>query len=82
MIDNRTRTAGVGRDDGRAGGERLDRDHGRAFVRRRQQEGVERDWVIKWDRFESLAVYSILEPEWRAQPKSERAEAIGRGESR
>jgi len=31
-----------------------------------QQEGVERDWVIKWDRFESLAVYSILEPEWRA----------------
>ena len=31
-----------------------------------QQEGVERDWAIKWDRFESLAVYSILEPEWRA----------------
>lgn len=30
-----------------------------------QQEGVERDWAIKWDRFESLAVYSILEPEWR-----------------
>jgi RimJ/RimL family protein N-acetyltransferase len=29
------------------------------------KEGVERDWVIKWDRFESLAVYSILEPEWR-----------------
>lgn len=29
-------------------------------------EGVERDWAIKWDRFESLAVYSILEPEWRA----------------
>lgn len=31
-----------------------------------QQEGVERDWAIKWDRFESLVVYSILEPEWRA----------------
>jgi RimJ/RimL family protein N-acetyltransferase len=31
-----------------------------------QQEGVERDWAIKWDRFETLALYSILEPEWRA----------------
>ncbi|PYO04474.1 MAG: GNAT family N-acetyltransferase [Gemmatimonadetes bacterium] len=31
-----------------------------------QPEGVERDWVIKWDRYESLARYSILEPEWRA----------------
>jgi ribosomal-protein-alanine N-acetyltransferase len=31
-----------------------------------QQEGVERDWAIKWDRFESLAVYSILEHEWKA----------------
>ena len=31
-----------------------------------QQEGVERDWAIKWNRFESLAVYSILEPEWKA----------------
>lgn len=30
-----------------------------------QKEGVERDWAIKWDRFESLALYSILEPEWR-----------------
>lgn len=29
-------------------------------------EGVERDWAMKGDRFESLAVYSILEPEWRA----------------
>jgi ribosomal-protein-alanine N-acetyltransferase len=29
-------------------------------------EGVERDWAIKWDRFETLAVYSILEPEWKA----------------
>jgi RimJ/RimL family protein N-acetyltransferase len=35
-----------------------------------QQEGVERDYVIKWDRHESLAVYSILEPEWRAQRAS------------
>ena len=34
-----------------------------------RQEGVERDHVIKRDRFESLAVYSILEPEWRAQHK-------------
>jgi ribosomal-protein-alanine N-acetyltransferase len=32
-----------------------------------QQEGVERDWAIKWDRYESLVVYSILEPEWRAR---------------
>jgi len=31
-----------------------------------QHEGVERDWAIKWDRFETVAVYSILEPEWRA----------------
>jgi ribosomal-protein-alanine N-acetyltransferase len=31
-----------------------------------QQEGVERDWAMKGDCFESLAVYSILEPEWRA----------------
>jgi ribosomal-protein-alanine N-acetyltransferase len=30
-----------------------------------QPEGIERDWAIKWDRFETLAVYSILEPEWR-----------------
>jgi len=29
-------------------------------------EGIERDWAFKWDRFETLAVYSILEPEWRA----------------
>jgi ribosomal-protein-alanine N-acetyltransferase len=32
-----------------------------------KQEGIERDLVLKWDRFESLALYSILEPEWRAQ---------------
>lgn len=31
-----------------------------------RKEGVERDWAIKWDRFETLALYSILEPEWRA----------------
>ena len=31
-----------------------------------RHEGIERDWAIKWDRFESLALYSILEPEWRA----------------
>jgi RimJ/RimL family protein N-acetyltransferase len=31
-----------------------------------QPEGVERDWAVKDDRFESLAVYSILEHEWRA----------------
>jgi len=32
-----------------------------------KQEGIERDLVLKWDRFESLALYSILETEWRAQ---------------
>ena len=37
-----------------------------------QQEGVERDWALKWDRYESLAVYSILETEWRAAQKSRR----------
>jgi [ribosomal protein S5]-alanine N-acetyltransferase len=31
-----------------------------------QQEGIERDWAIKWDRFENSVVYSILEAEWRA----------------
>ena len=31
-----------------------------------QKEGVERDFaVVKGDHYESLAVYSILEPEWR-----------------
>jgi ribosomal-protein-alanine N-acetyltransferase len=35
-----------------------------------QKEGQERDWAIKWDRFETLAVYSILEPEWRARRAS------------
>jgi ribosomal-protein-alanine N-acetyltransferase len=31
-----------------------------------QPEGVERDAAVKGDRYESLAVYSILEDEWRA----------------
>jgi RimJ/RimL family protein N-acetyltransferase len=31
-----------------------------------QPEGVERDAAIKWNRFEALAVYSLLEPEWRS----------------
>lgn len=31
-----------------------------------QPEGVERDRAMKGDRFESLALYSILEQEWRA----------------
>jgi RimJ/RimL family protein N-acetyltransferase len=31
-----------------------------------QHEGVERDWAVKGERYESLAVYSILEHEWRA----------------
>ena len=31
-----------------------------------QQEGVERDWAFKWDRYETVVLYSILEPEWRA----------------
>jgi RimJ/RimL family protein N-acetyltransferase len=54
----------------------LHRIEARHFVRNRasgrvmqklgmQHEGIERDWAIKWDRFETLAVYSILEPEWR-----------------
>jgi ribosomal-protein-alanine N-acetyltransferase len=32
-----------------------------------QHEGIKRDWAIKWDRYETLAVYSILEPDWRAR---------------
>jgi len=35
-----------------------------------QKEGQERDWAIKWDRFETLAVYSILESEWRVRRDS------------
>ena len=40
-----------------------------------KQEGVERDQVLKWDRFESLAVYSILEAEWRATRANSRAQS-------
>jgi [ribosomal protein S5]-alanine N-acetyltransferase len=29
-------------------------------------EGIERDWAVKGDHYESMALYSILEPEWRA----------------
>ena len=36
-----------------------------------RQEGIERDAVIKWGRHESIALYSILEPEWR-ESRSER----------
>jgi RimJ/RimL family protein N-acetyltransferase len=35
-----------------------------------QQEGVERDWAIKGTQYESMALYSILEPEWRAARRS------------
>lgn len=28
-------------------------------------EGIERDWALKGNQYESLAVYSILEEEWR-----------------
>ncbi|HEY4671539.1 MAG TPA: GNAT family N-acetyltransferase [Gemmatimonadaceae bacterium] len=40
-----------------------------------KQEGIERDLVMKWDHFESLALYSILEPEWRASRTTGRAES-------
>jgi RimJ/RimL family protein N-acetyltransferase len=36
-----------------------------------QYEGIERDWAVKGDRYESLAVYSILESEWRAAKERE-----------
>jgi len=36
-------------------------------------EGVERDWAVKGDGYESLAVYSILESEWRAGRRAETA---------
>jgi ribosomal-protein-alanine N-acetyltransferase len=46
---------------------------GRVMVKLGMQfEGVQRDWAVKLNRYESLAVYSILEDEWRA----------GRGERR
>jgi [ribosomal protein S5]-alanine N-acetyltransferase len=34
-----------------------------------QQEGIERDSAKKWDRYESLVRYAILEPEWSARGK-------------
>jgi len=34
-----------------------------------QHEGVERDWAMKWDRYETLARYAILEAEWTARKK-------------
>ena len=34
-----------------------------------KQEGIERDWAMKWDRYESLVRYAILEPEWKAATK-------------
>lgn len=34
-----------------------------------QQEGLERDWAVKWDRYESLVRYSILDAEWKARRK-------------
>lgn len=34
-----------------------------------QQEGIERDWAIKWDHYESLVRYAILEHEWTARKK-------------
>jgi ribosomal-protein-alanine N-acetyltransferase len=34
-----------------------------------EPEGIERDWAVKGDRYESLAVYSILEDEWRSDKK-------------
>jgi [ribosomal protein S5]-alanine N-acetyltransferase len=34
-----------------------------------QQEGIERDCALKWDRYESLVRYAILESEWKARKK-------------
>jgi ribosomal-protein-alanine N-acetyltransferase len=31
-----------------------------------QREGVERDWAVKWGKFETAVVYSILETEWKS----------------
>lgn len=51
---------------------------------RMQYEGTQRDWAIKWDRFETLALYAILEPEWRSKSGNRPAERSdpGRWESR
>ena len=34
-----------------------------------QQEGIERDWAMKWGRYESLVRYAILQSEWTARRK-------------
>jgi [ribosomal protein S5]-alanine N-acetyltransferase len=34
-----------------------------------QQEGIERDAARKWDRYESLVRYSILESEWKTRSR-------------
>jgi [ribosomal protein S5]-alanine N-acetyltransferase len=33
------------------------------------EEGIERDSAVKWDHYESLVRYAILEPEWNAKRK-------------
>jgi [ribosomal protein S5]-alanine N-acetyltransferase len=33
------------------------------------QEGIARDSVVKWDHFESLVRYAILEPEWKVRSR-------------
>lgn len=43
-----------------------------------QYEGTQRDWAIRWDRFETLALYAILEPEWRSQRDGSTARAPSR----
>jgi len=46
-----------------------------------QQEGIERDWAMKWDRFENSVVYSILESEWRRTRHGARSNSVtDRGE--
>ena len=37
-----------------------------------RHEGIERDWALKGDHYESLAVYSILEEEWRLTRRAAR----------
>ena len=34
-----------------------------------KQEGIGRDCAVKWDRYESLVRYAILEPEWKTRKK-------------
>jgi RimJ/RimL family protein N-acetyltransferase len=33
-----------------------------------QHEGVMRDAVLKWGRFEDLALYAVLAPDWTSAP--------------